>query len=41
MGDPGCCRIGGEPLLSSEARMNKFKKFCKSISIKFDQVPSG
>ena len=38
---PGCCRTGGEPLLSSEQEMTKFKEFCKSIDLKFVLVPSG
>jgi hypothetical protein len=39
--DPGCERMGGEPLLSSEIEMKKFKMFCDSIGIKFTLVPSG
>ena len=38
---PGCCRIGGEPLLSSEEEMRNFKAFCESCGIAFVLVPSG
>ena len=38
---PGCCRIGGEPLLSSEEEMREFKAFCESCGIAFVLVPSG
>jgi len=38
---PGCCRMGGEPLLGSEEGMKLFKKFCESVGIKFAIVPSG
>jgi len=39
--EPGCCRIGNEPLLGSQEEMKKFKEFCESIGIKFILVPSG
>jgi hypothetical protein len=39
--DPGCFRIGGEPLLNSAEEMCQFEEFCKSIGIKFVLVPSG
>jgi hypothetical protein len=38
---PGCCRIGHEPLLSSQDEMKKFKEFCDSVGIKFILIPSG
>ena len=38
---PGCCRLGGEPLLGSQEEMKKFKNFCKKNEIKFVLVPSG
>jgi hypothetical protein len=38
---PGCRRIGGEPLLSSEQEMEEFKAFCAEKNINFVLVPSG
>jgi hypothetical protein len=38
---PGCVRIGGEPLLSSEADMEDFNAFCAEHGIDFILVPSG
>jgi hypothetical protein len=38
---PGCCRIGGEPLLSSRNELRDFKAFCESCGIGFVLVPSG
>lgn len=38
---PGCERLGGEPLLSSEAEMQAFRAFLAERSIKFVLVPSG
>ena len=38
---PGCKRMGGEPLLSSESEMNNFRKFLEERGIKFTLVPSG
>ena len=38
---PGCVRIGGEPLLSSDADMEDFKAFCADHGIDFILVPSG
>ena len=38
---PGCKRIGGEPLLSSEQEMEEFKAFCAERSINFVLVASG
>jgi hypothetical protein len=38
---PGCIRMGGEPLLSSEAEMEEFKAFCAEKNINFVLVPSG
>jgi hypothetical protein len=38
---PGCFRIGGEPLLSSEQEMRDFKAFCESCGINFVLVLSG
>ncbi len=38
---PGCMRMGGEPLLSSEPEMEEFKAFCEEKNIKFVLVPSG
>ena len=38
---PGCRRVGGEPLLSSEQEMEDFKAFCAARGINFILVPSG
>jgi hypothetical protein len=38
---PGCRRIGGEPLLSSDEDMDDFKAFCALKKITFILVPSG
>ena len=38
---PGCMRMGGEPLLSSEQEMEEFKAFCAEKNINFVLVPSG
>ena len=38
---PGCERLGGEPLLSSESEMAEFKSFCLGHQINFVLVPSG
>ena len=38
---PGCRRVGGEPLLSSEQEMEDFKAFCAERDITFVLVPSG
>ena len=38
---PGCIRMGGEPLLSSEADMEEFREFCREHGIVFELVPSG
>ena len=38
---PGCIRVGNEPLLSSEAAMRHFVRFCDRKGIKFILVPSG
>jgi hypothetical protein len=38
---PGCRRIGGEPLLSSEQEMEEFKLFCADKKIDFVLIPSG
>jgi hypothetical protein len=38
---PGCVRIGGEPLLSSDADMEDFKTFCAEHGIDFVLLPSG
>ena len=39
--NPGCERIGGEPLLSSEKELNEFKTYLEKRKIKFVLVPSG
>jgi hypothetical protein len=39
--NPGCVRIGGEPLLSSESEMAVFQAFCLERQIRFVLVPSG
>jgi hypothetical protein len=39
--NPGCVRLGGEPLLSSETEMDDFKAFCVEHQIDFVLVPSG
>jgi hypothetical protein len=39
--NPGCRRLGNEPLLSSEKEMDSFKIFLKSKGIKFKLIPSG
>jgi hypothetical protein len=38
---PGCIRMGGEPLLSSEADLEEFRAFCVEHHIVFELVPSG
>ena len=38
---PGCVRVGGEPLLSSEEEMGNFRKFLERRGIRFVLVPSG
>lgn len=38
---PGCMRLGGEPLLSSDQEMEEFKAFCAEKNIDFVLVPSG
>jgi len=38
---PGCVRLGGEPLLSSEEEMEAFSAFLAQRGIKFVLVPSG
>ncbi|MCM3869682.1 MAG: hypothetical protein ND895_03140 [Pyrinomonadaceae bacterium] len=38
---PGCMRLGGEPLLSSEQEIEEFKAFCEEKNIDFVLVPSG
>jgi hypothetical protein len=38
---PGCVRVGGEPLLSSESEMEAFQAFCREHRIDFVLVPSG
>ena len=38
---PGCERLGNEPLLSSEADMKSFRRFCELCRIQFILVPSG
>ena len=38
---PGCRRVGGEPLLSSEQEMEDFKAFCAERNITLILVPSG
>jgi hypothetical protein len=39
--DPGCKRMGEEPLLSAPAEMEAFKRFCSEHKIHFVLVPSG
>jgi hypothetical protein len=39
--NPGCVRIGGEPLLSSAKELNEFKTYLEKRKIKFVLVPSG
>lgn len=38
---PGCVRMGGEPLLSSDPEMEDFKAFCAAKNINFILVRSG
>ena len=38
---PGCKRMGGEPLLSSEREMEDFRAFLKEHGIELELVPSG
>ena len=38
---PGCKRIGGEPLLSSEEDMKSFREFLEQRGIRFILIPSG
>jgi hypothetical protein len=39
--NPGCIRLGGEPLLSSESEMAEFQAFCLEHRVNFVLVPSG
>ncbi|MGY8767485.1 MAG: hypothetical protein ACKVH8_03495 [Pirellulales bacterium] len=39
--DPGCCRIGTEPLIGSSEEMQAFQEFCKTNKIKLIVIPSG
>jgi hypothetical protein len=39
--NPGCERLGGEPLLSSPEDMAKFVSFCREHRVNFVLVPSG
>ena len=39
--NPGCVRLGGEPLLSSDGEMEEFRAFCREHQIDFVLVPSG
>ena len=39
--EPGCVRMGDEPLLSSQQDMDDFKAFCAERGIKFILLPSG
>jgi hypothetical protein len=39
--NPGCSRMGDEPILSSPKDMKAFKEFCESKGITFVLVPSG
>ena len=39
--NPGCVRLGGEPLLSSESELDEFQTFCLEHRIDFVLVPSG
>lgn len=38
---PGCIRMGGEPLLSSEKDMADFQAFCKEQGINLVIIPAG
>ena len=38
---PGCCRIGGEPFISSEADMKSLRDACVKSGIELVIVPSG
>lgn len=38
---PGCLRMGGESLLSSEEEMEEFRRLCLDHEIDFVLVPSG
>ena len=38
---PGCIRMGGEPLLSSDSEMDEFRELCREHGIEFVLVPSG
>ena len=39
--EPGCLRMGGEPLLSSRQEMDDFKAFCAERNITLILIPSG
>ena len=39
--DPGCIRMGGEPLLSSATEMKRFVTFCASHGVKLVVLPGG
>ncbi len=38
--DPGCKRMGGEPLLTSEEEMEQFRRFCEQKGVNFVLLPS-
>ena len=39
--DPGCKRMGGEPLLNSEEEMRAFEAFLAKEKLRLELVPSG
>ena len=39
--NPGCSRLGDEPLLNSNEEMQKFKDFCETHGITLVLIPSG
>lgn len=38
---PGCERLGGEPLLSSERAMDEFRAFLETHGVELNLIPSG
>ena len=39
--NPGCKRLGGDPILSTEKELSEFKAYLEERKIKFVQIPSG
>ena len=39
--DPGCLRLGGEPLIDSNEEMAAFQAFLATIGVQLKIIPSG